>query len=108
MHFKQWTQSKYGVNMPAEEESSPVSARMETLKNLIEPIQGWIDSRAGAELYRLVRFEAPTSTIVEIGPWKGRSTAWLAFAAKHRGDGSRVYAIDTWQGSEEQAHKDLL
>jgi predicted O-methyltransferase YrrM len=81
--------------------------RLSELRDRIEPIQGWIDYRAGSELYRLARYEAPTATVVEIGSWKGRSTAWLASGLKDRGEGC-VYAIDTWLGSKELEHQKLL
>ncbi len=87
--------------------SPALSERLSQLTSLIEPIQGWIDSRAGCDLYRWARFEAPVATIVEIGSWKGRSTAWLAFALKDRGEGC-LFAVDTWLGSAEKTHKKML
>jgi predicted O-methyltransferase YrrM len=89
-----------GKNTPIE-----LNVRLEELRALIDPISGWLHHEAGCELYRRARFEAPTSTIVEIGSWKGRSTAWLGFAMKDRGEGC-VYAVDTWLGSAE--HRGFL
>jgi MMP 1-O-methyltransferase len=81
--------------------------RLNQLAGLIEPIQGWIAPEAGSELYRRARFEAPTPTVVEIGSWKGRSTAWLGFGLLDRGEGC-VYAVDTWKGSGERVHQQML
>ncbi len=44
--------------------------------------------------------------IVEIGSWKGRSTAWLAFGARRARQ--RVYAIDPHQGSFEDPTANTL
>lgn len=70
-------------------------------------IQGWIDPAAGESLYRLARSHAPVPTVVELGAWKGRSTVWLASAIRDRGEG-RVHTVDTWAGSDEEAHRRLL
>lgn len=82
-------------------------ARLRTIAPQIEPIQGWLDPNAGGVLYQ---FATQTSKplLVELGSWKGRSTAWLGFAIKDRGQG-RVVAVDTWAGTpSEQLHKDML
>jgi predicted O-methyltransferase YrrM len=71
-----------------------ISATAET----IDCIQGWISRDAGALLYFLVRQIIPKPIIVELGAWKGRSTAWLASAVRDRGEG-KVYSVDTWQGT---------
>ena len=82
--------------------------RLEELASSIAPIQGLMEENAGKMLYRLARFDAPVPNIVEIGSWKGRSTAWLASAIRDRGDG-KVYAVDTWKGTgNETVHGDLL
>ncbi len=39
------------------------------------------------------------ATFVEIGCWKGRSTAYLAEAIRRSGKQINLYAIDTWKGS---------
>jgi predicted O-methyltransferase YrrM len=83
-------------------------ARLREIGPRIEPIQGWLDPNAGGVLYQFARHAPPTTHVVELGSWKGRSTAWLAHAVKDRGQG-RVVAVDTWAGTAtEQLHKDLL
>jgi predicted O-methyltransferase YrrM len=82
-------------------------ARVRALAPQIEPIQGWLDPNAGAVLYQFAS-QAAKPLVVELGSWKGRSTAWLAHALKDRGKG-RVVAIDTWAGTpNEQPHVQLL
>lgn len=82
-------------------------ARLHQLGPQIEPIQGWLDPNAGAVMYQFARMHA-APTVVELGSWKGRSTAWFGHAIKDRGQG-RVYAIDTWTGtSTEPLHAHLL
>lgn len=44
------------------------------------------------------------ATIVEVGSWKGASTAILAAGVKYDGGEGRVYAVDHWKGSEGVAH----
>jgi len=41
--------------------------------------------------------------IVELGSWKGKSTAWLASGSRV-GQGAHVYAVDHWVGSSEHQH----
>lgn len=82
--------------------------RLNDIRKKISSIQGWINDSAGAKLYELARFLIPTPVVVEIGSWKGRSTAWLAFAIKDSGKG-KVIAVDTWEGSiNEGIHKKML
>src|SRR5262245_25064238 len=61
-------------------------------------ITGWMSE---GELLWLAELAARSSTIVEIGSWRGRSTRAL-------GDhiGEHVYAVDTWKGDSD-AHKKL-
>lgn len=91
---------------PAERES--IKHRLQEIGPAIDAIKGWLDPNAGGVLYQLARLVAPTSTVVELGSWKGRSTAWLAHGLRDRGDG-RVVAVDTWAGTDnEPEHAQLL
>jgi len=83
-------------------------ARLSEIGPQIQSIQGWLEPGAGATLYQLARFRAPTPLAVELGSWKGRSTAWLGYAIRDRGEG-QVIAVDTWRGTpSEDLHADLL
>jgi MMP 1-O-methyltransferase len=84
-------------------------ARVYELEPQIDPIHGWLVREAGNILYQLVRVHMVSPLVVELGSWRGRSTAWLASAAKDRGDDSRVIAVDTWAGTaNEEQHQELL
>jgi predicted O-methyltransferase YrrM len=90
-------------------EKERVLARLREIGPLIEPIEGWLDPNAGGVLYQLALKVAPNPTVVELGSWKGRSTAWLAHALRDRGAGTRVVAVDTWAGTQnESSHARLL
>ena len=62
-------------------------------------VDGWLSEQQGRELFRAVEACAGRGAIVEIGSWKGRSTVWLAAAARRAG--TIVYAIDRHQASRE-------
>ncbi|MGN2275083.1 class I SAM-dependent methyltransferase [Priestia megaterium] len=78
--------------------------RINEIKQLIKPVEGWLRDQGVENLYRYA-LKAPVSNIVELGSWKGRSTSCLAYAIKDRNEG-HVYAVDTWKGSSE--HKKIL
>lgn len=88
------------AGMPAIDKDA-VRARLAEIGPGIEAIDGWLDPNAGGVLYQLARFIAPQPTVVELGSWKGRSTAWLAHALRDRGAG-RVLAVDTWAGTQNE------
>ena len=58
-------------------------------------IEGWMSER---ELEVLQKLASKYKYIVEVGSWKGRSTAALADGNSHIRDGI-VCAIDTWRGT---------
>lgn len=62
-------------------------------------VRGFLDDDEGAYLHRLALESAQEGPILEIGSWCGRSTLWLAAAAKIHN--SIVYALDHHRGSEE-------
>jgi predicted O-methyltransferase YrrM len=64
-----------------------------------EHVDGWLSEKQGRELFRAVTASAARGAIVEIGSWKGRSTVWLAAAARRAG--TIVYAIDRHEASRE-------
>ena len=55
-------------------------------------------SRLYDELIKLV---PDNGVVVEVGCWKGKSTAYLAVAAFNTGRSIRVWGVDTWLGSPE-------
>lgn len=63
-----------------------------------EELQGWNgDSPLFSELIEKVK---PT-IIIEIGSWKGLSTVTMAKACQSLGLDTKIYCIDTWEGSLE-------
>ena len=50
---------------------------------------------------RMVANCRPDGKLVEVGCWKGRSTAFLCVEAYNKSKRIRVYAVDTWKGSHE-------
>jgi MMP 1-O-methyltransferase len=69
-------------------------------------IEGWLSDRQGQRLFEAAAATTGRGAIVEIGSWKGRSTAWLAAGAMRAG--RRVYAIDPHRGSRENPMADTL
>lgn len=54
---------------------------------------------------RMVRLFPSGSTFVEIGSWKGKSSAYMAVEIANSNKDIKFYCVDTWQGSQE--HKDF-
>jgi predicted O-methyltransferase YrrM len=69
------------------------------VQDALPQIEGWLSDAQGRFLCDAAAATTGRGAIVEIGSWKGRSTAWLATGAKRAG--GRVYAIDPHQGSRE-------
>lgn len=70
----------------------------------------WQDEKFGEnwftaqEVYRRMAHNCrPEGKLVEVGCWKGRSTAFLLVEAYRQSPQIRVYAVDTWRGSPEHA-----
>lgn len=70
---------------------------MQSRLDRAKAIQGWMSD---FELDWLARMASQRGRIVEVGSWKGRSTAALAEYTS-----GIVFAVDTWKGSAE--HKEI-
>lgn len=73
------------------------------LKHFYQNIPGWFSYRT---VYEQAVREAPDPAhFVEVGCWKGRSTAFLAVEIINSGKAISLTCVDTWLGSDEIKHK---
>lgn len=65
-------------------------------------IYGWFDFQ---DVYDMAvrRFALRPCRFVEVGCWEGCSTSWLAKRLMDWGSGGVIFAVDTWEGSYDQA-----
>lgn len=79
------------------------------MKHFYNNIQGWSKETSGfLEAYKEFIANAPSdrvSTLVEIGCWKGRSLAFAAVEAINSKKPIQIFGVDTFEGSDEAAHK---
>jgi len=69
-------------------------------------VPGYFDFES---VYNEVVAAAPNgSTLIEVGCWLGRSVIYLAEAVSASGKDIRVFAVDTWRGSEEHCPEDQV
>ena len=74
------------------------------LPHFYEKIQGWFDFQG---LYtRVVNEALNDSKFVEIGSWRGKSSAYMAVEIKNSSKNISFYCVDTWEGSKE--HKKMV
>ena len=68
-------------------------------------IQGWF-TIGQRKLYEYqVHHGTDKSHFVEIGAWKGRSTSYMGIELLHSNKNIKFDVLDTWMGSDENAHK---
>jgi predicted O-methyltransferase YrrM len=72
-----------------------------------QQIQGWFDY---AELYHsMVQWAPKNAKFVELGAWRGRSTAYLAGEIKRSRKNIQLDVVDTWQGTaNEKYHRNFI
>lgn len=63
-------------------------------------VEGWMSEK---ELQYLAEAANKSKVIIEVGSWMGRSTCALAESTY-----GKVYAVDTWKGSDEPEHAKIL
>lgn len=76
------------------------------MNHFYEGIPGWFGF---ADIYREAVERAPRdrpSHFLEIGAWKGRSTAFMAVEIINSGKPITLWVVDHWLGSNEPAHQD--
>jgi predicted O-methyltransferase YrrM len=82
-------------------ENTVLMQTCDDVRRVASSIEGWLSDAQGCALFRAAAATTGKGRIVEIGSWKGRSTAWLAAGARLAG--SSVYAVDPHVGSREDA-----
>jgi hypothetical protein len=65
-------------------------------------IQGWFDFQN--HYTNMVNSAHDGAHFVEVGSWKGTSSAYMAVEIANSGKKIKFDCVDTWQGSDEQAH----
>ncbi len=80
------------------------------MQHFYQNIQGWFNFE---NIYRyMANTIKDNDHYVEVGAWKGRSTAFMAVEIANSGKNIRFDVVDTWLGSEEHAltgsHQDTL
>jgi len=73
------------------------------MEHFYHEIQGWFDFE---DLYsEAVTAAADDSNFIEIGSWKGMSSAYMAVEIVNSHKNINFYCVDTWRGSKE--HQDF-
>ena len=76
------------------------------MNHFYENIQGWFYY---ADIYSNAVVEAINPAhFVEVGAWKGRSSAYMIVEIINSGKDIKFDVVDTWKGSDEEAHKNDL
>lgn len=83
-------------DIPLNEPVSEIAKRIDR-----EKVEGFLSHEEGELLHYLARSCPNNGTIVEIGSWKGRSTAWMGRGVKGASNNAHIYAIDPHTGSPE-------
>lgn len=68
-------------------------------------IQGWFDGAACRLYSRMVAEAHNGSHFVEVGAWKGRSSAYMAVEIAQSGKNIQFDVVDHFKGSDEDVHK---
>lgn len=75
------------------------------MDHFYKDIPGWFGFQAAYDhILRALPADEP-SVFVEVGSWKGRSTAYLGVEVYNSGKPITVYAVDTFAGSDEEVHR---
>lgn len=69
-------------------------------------IQGWFNFEG--EYQRAVAMARLGAKFVEVGAWRGKSTAFLASEVKRSGKNIELNVVDTWRGSNEDYHQQVV
>lgn len=71
------------------------------MQHFADHLPGWFGPQ-DMRFYQMIVDQAPSSAhFVEVGSWKGRSSAYMTVAIVNSGKSIRFDCVDTWLGSEE-------
>jgi predicted O-methyltransferase YrrM len=72
------------------------------MEHIYQNIQGWFNYEPIYDT--AVKLANDEAHFVEIGSWRGKSTTYLAVEIVNSGKYIRLDCVDTWRGSNEEAH----
>lgn len=75
------------------------------MEHFYQNIQGWFDY---PDVYNLIVNKFNNAHFVEIGAWKGTSTAYLAVEIINQNKNIKLDVVDTWEGSPEHSNEDSV
>ena len=76
------------------------------MEHFYQNIQGWFNF---SSLYSKIAKQLPINGIfVEVGVWKGKSFAYFVVELLNTGKKANLYAVDTWEGSEEHSKEECI
>lgn len=71
-------------------------------------VDGWFDEENESFFYDCVKKLSNPKVFYEVGSWKGRSTCCMGQILKSLNMDAKIYAVDTFCGSNEQIHIDEI
>lgn len=92
--------SWFGSNLAVLTQSPCSTDILSGAMQLVDSVEGWLTLAEARILFAAARQTPRASSIVEIGSWKGRSTAALALGSL-AGEGAPVYAVDHHHGARD-------
>jgi predicted O-methyltransferase YrrM len=87
-----------GAPAPAAAATGPAPASFADVSSLVDTVEGYLDKAQEQYLFDKVRALPDGAVILEIGCYRGKSTAAMAFACL--GTRKRIYSIDTFTGND--------
>lgn len=83
------------------------SLSSQTVNNIFQKIEGFIQKPEGVLLYELAYLCSKRGVIVELGSWKGLSTVFLGLGSQ-AGSKKKIYAIDHFKGEKSLGFRDTF
>ena len=78
----------------------------EKINHIYNDIEGWFDFE---DVYTdMVEKAEENSHFVEVGAWLGKSTSYMAVEIANSNKNIKFDAVDTWEGSDEDGHKNYI